>query len=177
MYRSRALALAVVLAIGATGCANGGFCICNLLTADVAEGPPAPEPEPQVAFTPPVEVPQVAAPPPARVIVLRGVNFGFDSDVIRDEDRAILDAAIETLGENPEVRVTIVGHTDNIGPKDYNQGLSERRAETVLRYLTQGGVAASQLDSEGEGKANPVADNATRDGRAQNRRVELNISE
>jgi len=164
------LALAMVLG----GCAGGGGCgVCNLLAGDVAEAGPAPEP--QVAWTPAVSAPPPAE--PSRRIVLRGVNFGFDSDAIRPEDQAILDAAIEALTENPAVQVEVAGHSDSTGPESYNQGLSERRAKGVQEYLRKGGVSGQQLDSIGEGEGNPVADNATRDGRAQNRRVELNIRE
>ncbi len=176
MFRRCAYALAVLLAIAATGCSSGGCFFCKALTADVAEAPPGQPLEPHVAFTPPVQMPPVAAPPP-KVIVLRGIGFGFDSDAIRDEDRAVLAAAVETLQEPPGVRVEVAGFTDNVGPEDYNMGLSERRAEAVVRFLTQGGVDASQLSSIGYGVNKPVASNSTRDGRAQNRRVELDIRE
>jgi OOP family OmpA-OmpF porin len=166
------LALAIVLG----GCAGSGVpCVCNLLGGDVAEaGPPL---EPQVAWAP---APPVSAPPPAepsRRIVLRGVNFGFDSDAIRGEDQAVLDAAIEALTGSPGVRVEVAGHSDSVGPEVYNQGLSERRAQGVRNYLVKGGVSASQIDAIGMGQSHPVADNGSRDGRAQNRRVELNIRE
>lgn len=166
------LALAMVLG----GCASGGVpCVCNLFPGDVAEAGPALEP--QVAWAP---APPVSAPPPStpsRRIVLRGVNFGFDSDAIRPEDEAILDAAIEALKGNPDVRVEVAGHSDSTGPENYNLGLSERRAKRVRSYLESGGVTAQQLQAIGVGEESPVADNGSRDGRAQNRRVELNIRE
>lgn len=164
----------------ASGCASGMPCICSLLPGAAAEltTPPAPEP---VAEPEPEPLPPVAAPPPpepSRRIVLRGVNFAFDSAALANPGREILDAAIESLKENPGVKIRIEGHTCNIGTDEYNDGLSERRAERVSEYLRAGGVSADQIVSvRGHGESQPLADNGSRDGRAQNRRVELNILE
>jgi OOP family OmpA-OmpF porin len=89
----------------------------------------------------------------------------------------ILQAAVEALNESPGVRVEVGGHTDSTGPEAYNLGLSERRAGSVADYLSANGIDASRLTVVGFGEANPVADNGTRDGRAQNRRTELNVVE
>jgi OOP family OmpA-OmpF porin len=127
-----------------------------------------------------VAAPRAARPPepePPRVerrIVLRGVQFNFDSDQIRPGAVVILDEAARVLKENPDVRVEVAGHTDSIGSNAYNQGLSERRAGSVRRYLVSRGVEASRLRSQGYGESQPVADNAFEEGRDQNRRVELN---
>ena len=133
---------------------------------------------PVAAPTPRRALPPVAAPPPPvpKKIVLRGVNFSFDSDAIQPEDKAVLDAAIEALREDPGVKVKISGFTDSTGPEAYNQALSERRAAAVRDYLGSRGIAQGRLSSEGMGTSSPVADNGTRDGRAQNRRVELSTS-
>ena len=133
---------------------------------------------PVAAPTPPPALPPVAAPAPPvpKKIVLRGVNFEFDSDAIRSDDKAVLDAAIDALRSNPAVKVKISGFTDSTGPETYNEGLSERRAASVSAYLSANGIDASRLTIEGNGPASPVADNGTRDGRAQNRRVELSTS-
>jgi OmpA-OmpF porin, OOP family len=112
-----------------------------------------------------------------RRIVLRGINFAFDSAVIAAADEAILDVAVEQLQSNPDVRVRITGHTDSTGPDGYNQNLSERRARSVLDYLVRKGIARGRLEAAGQGESQPVASNDTRDGRAQNRRVELDILE
>jgi outer membrane protein OmpA-like peptidoglycan-associated protein len=125
-----------------------------------------------------VAAPAPELPPPAKVtrrIVLRGVNFDFDSAAIRPDAEVILSSAVEVLKESPEVRVEVAGHTDSTGAEAYNQGLSERRAKAVSDYLTSHGVQASRLRTIGSGEAQPVADNSTIDGRAQNRRVELNV--
>jgi OOP family OmpA-OmpF porin len=119
----------------------------------------------------------VAPPPVARRIVLRGVNFAFDSAEITPESEVILDTAVEALKESSEVRIEVAGHTDWTGTDSYNQGLSERRAKAVADYLSRQGVGASRLRVVGYGETRPVADNSLRDGRAQNRRVELNVLE
>jgi outer membrane protein OmpA-like peptidoglycan-associated protein len=119
----------------------------------------------------------VAAAASKKTIVLRGINFDFDSAVIKPEFAGVLDAGIEALKENPGVSVEVVGYTDSVGTDEYNQGLSERRATAVKDYLASNGVDGTRLTATGRGEANPVADNATADGRAQNRRVELDIQQ
>lgn len=123
-------------------------------------------------------VPQVAVatpPAPKRKIVLRGVNFDFDKSNIRPDARPILDAAAATLNDDPSLRVAVEGYTDSTGTEEYNMGLSQRRAESVVDYLVDAGVARSRLEPIGMGESDPVATNETEDGRAQNRRVELRI--
>jgi len=116
-----------------------------------------------------------AAAPAKKSIVLRGINFDTNKATIKPEFEGVLDAAVDALKENPGVRVQVAGYTDSTGADAYNQGLSERRANAVLGYLSSHGVDSSRLTAVGFGQANPVADNKTADGRAQNRRVELNI--
>ncbi|MEX2207167.1 MAG: OmpA family protein [Myxococcota bacterium] len=118
----------------------------------------------------------VAAPAATKkTIVLRGINFDFDSATIKPEFEGVLDAGIEALKENPGVSVQVTGYTDGVGGDEYNLRLSERRANAVRDYLASHGVDGTRLTAVGRGKADPVADNATADGRAQNRRVELDI--
>jgi len=112
--------------------------------------------------------------------VLRGINFDFDKSNIKKEFVPVLDEAAQVLNENPNVSVTVEGHTDSIGPDEYNQGLSERRANAVKAYLTTRGVNASRLDAVGKGEREPVADNTKNgrdnpEGRAMNRRAELKV--
>lgn len=110
-----------------------------------------------------------------KTIVLRGINFDFDKANIKPEAEPVLDAAAEVLKENPDVSVRVGGHTDSVGTDAYNQGLSERRAKAVRDYLASHGVDASRLTAVGFGESQPVADNGTADGRAQNRRVALDV--
>jgi OOP family OmpA-OmpF porin len=105
--------------------------------------------------------------------VLRGVNFAFDSAEIDPSSSVVLDAAADQLNECPNVSVRVEGHTDSIGTEEYNQGLSERRAEGVQGHLIGRGVSASRLTAVGFGESQPIASNDTDEGRALNRRVEL----
>lgn len=107
---------------------------------------------------------------------LFGVNFEFNKSTLTPEASPILEHAVEMLKENPDLKVEIQGYTDNVGSDAYNQKLSEARANTVKDYLTQKGIEASRLTAVGFGKSNPIADNNTAAGRAQNRRVEFKVS-
>jgi len=139
-----------------------GHCAFDPQTAEIVPPPPPPPPLPP----PP--------PPTRRKIILRGVNFDFDQATIRPDASAILDEAVEILREQPNLDVSVDGHTDAIGSEAYNQRLSERRAQAVVDYLVRHGIERSRLEPRGFGKSQPVASNATDEGRAQNRRVELN---
>jgi OOP family OmpA-OmpF porin len=108
-------------------------------------------------------------------LILRGVNFDFDKSNIRADARPVLDEAIDTLKEAGDVRIAVEGHTDGVGSEDYNEGLSIRRAKAVANYLAAGGISAARMEVSGFGESRPVATNDTADGRAQNRRVELNV--
>ncbi len=109
------------------------------------------------------------------VIVLRGINFASGQAVIPPAEYPILDQVVQVLKANEKVRVEIGGHTDSVGSETYNQGLSERRAQSVRNYLIQRGIAASRLEARGYGEYQPVASNTTRDGRSQNRRIEFKV--
>ena len=108
-------------------------------------------------------------------VELRGVNFASNSDRLLSGAEQVLDDAIEWLDRNPHLKVEIAGHTDSDGPAAANLGLSERRAYTVRDYLINGGIGASRLTARGYGESEPVADNGTTEGKAENRRVELKI--
>lgn len=109
------------------------------------------------------------------VIRLPGVNFETNSDRLRPGAEDVLEDAAETLKRNPQLEVEVAGHTDSQGAAEYNQGLSERRARTVMDYLIGRGVDEDMLSYRGYGESQPIADNATAAGRAENRRVELRI--
>lgn len=132
-----------------------------------AEEPPPPPPPPPPA---PAEA---VAPAPKRKIVLRGVNFDFDSATLRAEAKAILDEAARLLRDDTSLRVAVDGHTDAIGSDDYNQRLSEKRARSVADALVAREIGAPRLTATGYGESKPAASNDTEEGRAQNRRVEL----
>jgi OOP family OmpA-OmpF porin len=111
------------------------------------------------------------------IIELPGVNFENDSAKLRPESSSILDGAVATLKANPGVNVEVEGHTDSKASDKYNLGLSQRRADSVRGYLIKAGIPASRLTAKGYGKDKPVADNATAEGRAKNRRVDLRITQ
>ncbi len=118
------------------------------------------------------EVPPVAK---AEVIKLRGINFDHDKYNIKPEFQPVLDEAVAMLKAKPTIKVEINGHTDSTGTPQYNMGLSERRAKAVYDYFVAKGIAASRLKTVGHGLTDPIATNATAEGRALNRRVELKV--
>lgn len=115
--------------------------------------------------------PAAAAAP--KKLVLEGVNFDNDRATLRPDASATLDQAAATLKEWGDVKVEVAGHTDSNSDDAHNLKLSQRRAETVRSYLIGKGVAADRLSAKGYGESSPVADNASEEGRAKNRRVEL----
>ncbi len=108
------------------------------------------------------------------VIVLRGVNFNTDSDELTDESSIILDGVSITLKAHPQLKLEVSGHTDSVAEDDHNKHLSQRRAERVREYLINKGAAADNLTARGYGEEKPIASNETAEGKALNRRVELN---
>ncbi|BAN47322.1 OmpA family protein [Metapseudomonas resinovorans] len=110
-------------------------------------------------------------------IVVRDLLFAFDSSKLNEASQANLDTVASRLkNEAPNAKLSITGHTDSVGTEEYNQGLSERRAQAVADYLVRSGIPAANIVSvTGAGELQPIADNATKDGRAMNRRVEIQI--
>ncbi len=163
-------------AAGAALLGSAGYFLCRALAADEPEAAPPPAPvAPRSAA--PAPAPPPAPPAVAERIVLRGVNFDFDKAEIRPDAAVILDEAARLLGNRAGVKVRVAGHTDWTGPDAYNQGLSERRAASVKRYLAGLGIDAGRMQTMGYGESQPIASNETREGRALNRRVELNVLE
>ena len=104
---------------------------------------------------------------------LTGVHFEHDQATLTAEAKAELGIAVGILQNNPHVRVEVVGHTDSSGSAEYNQKLSQLRAESVSNFFQSQGIAADRIGADGKGESTPVADNETKAGRAKNRRVEL----
>lgn len=103
-------------------------------------------------------------------------NFDFDKSDIRESDVAKLKKAVEFVKKYPGFKIQLEGHTCSIGTEEYNQGLSERRAAAVKKYLVQeGGIDGKRITTIGYGESNPAATNDTREGREKNRRVEILI--
>ncbi len=104
-----------------------------------------------------------------------GVTFDIDSTLIKPAFRDTLDRVAQTLLQYPDSLIDVYGHTDSTGSDTYNQRLSESRARAVADYLTSRGIAAARIRSQGNGETQPVASNATEEGRSANRRVEIKI--
>ena len=102
-----------------------------------------------------------------------GIHFAFDKATIRPDAARLLDDIAVTLKNNPLWTLRVVGYTDSIGDPAYNQRLSEQRAQAVVLALTSRGINPARLTYQGMGAADPIGDNATLEGRALNRRVEL----
>lgn len=128
----------------------------------------APEPQPEPTVAPEPE-------PAEEVIVFNNITFDFDSVRIKPEFREILREAAQIFKERSETNVLLEGHTDNIGPAQYNMGLSQRRAQSVAEFLEEEGVSANRLQTKGYGLTAPRFNNDTREGRALNRRVEMRL--
>jgi OOP family OmpA-OmpF porin len=106
-------------------------------------------------------------------VAVYGIHFDTGKASILPDSENILGEIAKMLKENPDVRLSVEGHTDNAGAATANQTLSEKRAQAVVAWLTGHGVEASRLKAKGWGQTKPVADNVAEDGRAKNRRVEL----
>jgi OOP family OmpA-OmpF porin len=138
--------------------------------------PPAPAPAPVAPPPPPAPAPAVVPVPTSeKVTFAADAFFDFDKAVLKPEGKAKLDDLVSKMsGINLEV-IIAVGHTDSVGSDAYNQKLSVRRSEAVKSYLVTKGVEKNRVYTEGKGEKQPVADNKTADGRAKNRRVEIEV--
>ncbi|HWK99009.1 MAG TPA: OmpA family protein [Parapedobacter sp.] len=113
----------------------------------------------------------------------RGIMVTFDSDVLfplnssylTDQAKGEIDKLINLLADYPEASLIVDGHTDATGTEEYNQWLSEKRAESVKAYIADHGIGANRITINGYGQAKPIAANNTKEGREQNRRVEVTI--
>jgi OmpA-OmpF porin, OOP family len=106
---------------------------------------------------------------------IKGINFQINSAELTGGSSTTLDEAVKVLQEYTDIRLEIGGHTDNNGPEEYNRRLSQRRADKVKAYFVGKGIAADRLEAKGYGPDKPVADNNTREGKVQNRRVEFTL--
>lgn len=110
-------------------------------------------------------------------VILRNIFFDTGAYQLKNASKIELQKLVALLDANPDLRIEIAGHTDNVGTEMYNKTLSENRAKAVKTYLIENGIASSRLKSIGYGFSNPISENETKDGRAKNRRTEIKILE
>jgi OOP family OmpA-OmpF porin len=161
-------------ATAAVGC-DGAIVAPAPAPAPVA-APMAPKAAPAPAPAAPAKAPVVVAPPAAtKVTYAADAFFAFDKAVLKPEGKAKLDDLVGKVKDiNLEV-IIAVGHTDAVGTDGYNQKLSVKRSEAVKAYLVSKGIEKNRVYTEGKGEKQPVADNKTGEGRAKNRRVEIEV--
>lgn len=131
--------------------------------------PECPKPEP------PPPPPVVVAPKPA--IIEKGrqtldVKFDTDKTTIKSGYHKDINDLIEVMKDYPDLQIVVEGHTDNVGTNAYNKKLSQGRANAVKKYMVENGINANRITAKGYGEEQPIASNATKEGRAKNRRVE-----
>ena len=136
-----------------------------------------PEPIAPVVAAKPVKPLELTETPRGPMITLDDVLFDFEQDTLRPEARSIARQAAQWLKKNPDRVAVVEGHTDHTGPSEFNQSLSERRAQAIRAALLEEGVPSSRIRAKGFGMTRPVASNNTREGRQANRRVEIVFTE
>ncbi|MEO8168168.1 MAG: OmpA family protein, partial [bacterium] len=110
-----------------------------------------------------------------KTTILRGVNFEFNKATLTKDSEKILEQAYDALVAQPDIKVLIVGHTDAVGSDAYNKKLSLRRAQSVKNWMVKKGISARRMTVAGKGETEPMDDNSTEDGRANNRRIEFRV--
>jgi|KBSSwiStaDraftv2_1062776.scaffolds.fasta_scaffold367734_2 OOP family OmpA-OmpF porin len=152
----------------AAGAVGGGIIgtLLGHLICDPIETPPPPPPPPPVAKPAPPA-------PGTKITEIKGPQFDFNKSTIKPDGKRRLDDVVRLMRDNPNLRIVAVGHTDSVGSDAYNMKLGQKRASAVADYLLSEGVSPSRVDVRSEGESRPVASNATAEGRAENRRVEI----
>jgi outer membrane protein OmpA-like peptidoglycan-associated protein len=144
---------------------------CSLFTAKEA-----PFPALEVTARRPPPGPDRVVLLPSNIVISDKVQFETNSAQLLDVSKPLLDEVVKVMKDNPQIEIVRVeGHTDSTGKADYNKSLSQKRAESVMKYIASKGIAASRLTSEGYGSERPIADNIDAVGQEMNRRVEFFI--
>lgn len=171
------IVLAAALFVGACHCQKCTKQACQPKPEPVVEAP-APAPAPKVEEDQAIaEVANVRQAANATVLSFKEpINFRYNSDEMSPESVATVDKVANALKNYPNAKVRVAGYTDSLGNPNYNIDLSERRAYTVASQLVKDGVPAENVSYIGYGAAHPIATNKTAEGRYQNRRVELEVT-
>ena len=169
--------VAAVLALPALACGPTIFADTNALTVVGEPPPPPPPPEPEPEPEPPPKPKRVEV-TAAAIVINEKILFEVDKAVIRPESFDLMNEITAVIKENPRIKkISIEGHTDSDGSAKYNKKLSQKRADSVMAYLTEHGVEAERLTAVGYGEDKPIAENDTDEGKEKNRRVEFLIVE
>src|SRR5690349_5431700 len=163
MQNMRGLILGALLLAAASG--------CSLFTTKEA-----PFPALQVTAKRPPPGPDRVVLLPSNIVISDKIQFEVNKADLKEVSFALLDEVVKVMKDNPQIeQVRVEGHTDATGKADYNKTLSQKRAESVMAYLTKKGIGAARLTAEGFGQDRPIADNADAAGQEMNRRVEFII--
>lgn len=171
-YAARGLTIAgaLVLNSGLSGCAGKPVVFQGEATLAVTGEPPRPPPSPEAP--PRVEVRD------NRIVIHEKIQFEFDKATILPVSFGLLNEVASVIQKNPQIKkIRVEGYASSEGEARHNQILSDDRAKAVMKYLADHGIAKDGLVAKGFGIDRPIADNATEEGREQNRRVEFNIIE
>ena len=170
----------LIASAGLLAACGTSFCRQNMCSScsnsPVAEVPPQPAEEPVAVAEPapePVPVPVIDI---AKPFTMGATAFKYNAFDFTEDAEESLNGLAAYLAANPSVTITVSGHTDSIGNARSNQWLSEQRANAVKAYLENHGISGDRITAIGYGKDKPVASNATKEGRAKNRRVEIEFN-
>ncbi|MBN2679316.1 OmpA family protein [Acidithiobacillus montserratensis] len=172
MIAKKHVLLAVML-MAAAGCAEAPFQGCPAHKAPVAAPVPAPAPAP-APVTPAPIAPVQQTVLQSKPITITGINFKLNSSKLMSHDIKVLDEVADFAQKHDSAVLDVNGYCSKVGSYAYNQRLSEQRAESVARYLEAHGVSRSRMVLKGHSYNDPVASNATPQGRFANQRVEIN---
>lgn len=171
------LTLGLALLLPVAACGPTVFADATAL-AVVGEPPPPPPPPPEPEPEPEPEPPRRVTVTADAIVITEKIMFEYDKAVIRPESFGLCDEIVDVIQKNPRIKkISIEGHTDGDGSAKYNKKLSQKRADAVMKYLTDKGIDAARLQSVGHGEDKPIGDNATDEGKEKNRRVEFLILE
>jgi outer membrane protein OmpA-like peptidoglycan-associated protein len=168
---------AALLALPALACGPTIFADTDALTI-VGDPPPLPAPEPEPEPEPEPPKPKRVEVTADAIVINDKILFEFDKAVIRPESFELMDEITQVIQDNPRIKkLSIEGHTDDDGKASYNTKLSQKRADSVMKYLVEHGVDAARLTAKGFGEDVPLVANDTDENKEKNRRVEFLIVE
>ena len=177
LFGPEAFAAAGVPRDDANVTADGAAYLCQIPPPRRPAPPPAEAPPPSPPPPPPAAAAEPTPPPvdsaPRKIETLTGPSFEFGKAELTNEGRRHADRVVQALHDEPTLRISVEGHTDAVGTHEFNQHLSQWRADSVRAYLVFKGVAADRITTRGFAETKPIASNDTAAGHAKNRRVEI----